>query len=186
MTTSLAGRVDIADDSPWARRDLPATVRATQPAFADITPAGPTFDELYAAQYARMVRLAHSLVDTRQRAEEIAQDAFAAVYERYDRLANPTAYLRACVLNGCRRAIRRRMLRRSREQVGGDSGAELTFNHVLDAVRRLPHRQRSMIALRYDLQLTDAEIAAALDVPLGTVKSTLFRALTTLRKEIEK
>ena len=188
MTTSLAGRVDIPDDSPWARRAAPsqAVKAAGRPEIADITPVGPTFDELYTAQYASMVRLAHSLVDTRPRAEEIAQDAFAAVYERYERLANPTAYLRACVLNGCRRAIRRRMLRRAREVVAHEGGTELTYNHVLDAVRRLPHRQRSMIALRYDLQLTDTEIAATLDVPLGTVKSTLHRALTTLRQEIEK
>ena len=58
------------------------------------------------------------------------------------------------------------------------------LNHVVDAIRRLPHRQRSMIVLRYDLQLTDAEIAATLDVPIGTVKSTIHRALDALRKEI--
>lgn len=144
-----------------------------------------TFEELYAAQYAPMVRLAHGLVDTRPRAEEVVQDAFAAVYVRYDRLDNPTAYLRMCVLNGCRRVIRRRMLRRVRPLAVIDA-EQLTYNHVLDAVRRLPHKQRSMIALRYDLQLTDAEIAATLGVPIGTVKSTLFRALTTLRQEIEK
>ena len=144
------------------------------------------FEELYAAQYAPMVRLAHALVDGRPRAEEVVQDAFAAVYERFDRLEHPAAYLRACVLNGCRRAIRRRMLRRSRELSVVEHGSELTYNHVLDAIRRLPHKQRSMIALRYDLQLTDAEIAATLDVPLGTVKSTLHRALATLRQEIER
>lgn len=149
-------------------------------------PVRPTFEELYAQQYAPMVRLAHALVDTRQRAEEIAQDAFAAVYERFDRLDHPAAYLRTCVLNGCRRTIRRRMLSRQRQFAVVEHGAELAYNHVLDAVRRLPHRQRSMIALRYDLQLTDAEIADALGVPIGTVKSTLFRALTALRQEIDK
>ncbi|HWL42225.1 MAG TPA: sigma-70 family RNA polymerase sigma factor [Ilumatobacter sp.] len=189
MTTSLAGRVDIPDESPWAR---PTGGPVPQPAAragatpTDITPTGPTFEELYATQYASMVRLAHALVDTRQRAEEVVQDAFAAVYERFDRLEHPTAYLRTCVLNGCRRAIRRRMLRRAREFAVVDSGSELTYNHVLDAVRRLPHKQRSMIALRYDLQLTDAEIAATLGVPIGTVKSTLHRALTALRQEIEQ
>lgn len=193
MTTSLAGRrVPIADQSPWARPSRPPEPPPPEPPDApltvhsEITPAGPTFDELYAAQYAPMVRLAHSLVDTRQRAEEIVQDAFAAVYERYERLTHPTAYLRTCVLNGCRRAIRRRMMRRSREFAVVESGAELTYNHVLDAIRRLPHKQRSMIALRYDLQLTDAEIAATLDVPIGTVKSTLHRALAALRQEIQK
>lgn len=184
MATSLTGRVDIPDESPGARAG--AEIPARPAHVVDGAPARQTFAEFYAEHYAPMVRLAHSLVDTRARAEEVAQDAFAAVYERFDRLANPTAYLRTCVLNGCRRAIRRRMLRRSRETASVVGDQELTYNHVLDAVRRLPHRQRSMIALRYDLQLTDAEIAATLGVPIGTVKSTLFRALTTLRQEIEK
>jgi DNA-directed RNA polymerase specialized sigma24 family protein len=59
-----------------------------------------------------MVRLAHALVDTRQGAEEVVQDAFAAIYTRYSRLERPEAYLRVTVLNGCRRMLRRRMLSR--------------------------------------------------------------------------
>jgi RNA polymerase sigma-70 factor (sigma-E family) len=143
-----------------------------------------TFEELYARQYAPMVRLAHTLVDTRPRAEEVVQDAFAAVYERYARLDRPEAYLRVCVLNNCRRVLRRRRLRRE-QPVPPGADSELGFNHVVDAIRRLPHKQRSMVVLRYDLQLTDAEIAETLGVPLGTVKSTLFRALTALRQEIQ-
>jgi RNA polymerase sigma-70 factor (sigma-E family) len=142
-----------------------------------------TFEELYALQYRPMVRLAHALVDTQQRAEEVVQDSFAAIYERYDRLERPEAYLRVSVLNGCRRVLRRRMLRRA-QPVPPDQDGELIFNHVVDAVRRLPHRQRSMVVLRYDLQLSDAEIAETLGVPLGTVKSTLHRALGALRKEL--
>jgi RNA polymerase sigma-70 factor (sigma-E family) len=143
-----------------------------------------TFEELYAQQYAPMVRLAHTLVDTRPRAEEMVQDAFAAVYERYDRLDRPEAYLRVCVLNNCRRVLRRRRLRREQPVPPGADG-ELGFNHTVDAIRRLPHKQRSMVVLRYDLQLTDTEIAETLGVPLGTVKSTLFRALAALRQEIQ-
>jgi DNA-directed RNA polymerase specialized sigma24 family protein len=59
-----------------------------------------TFEELYARQYLPMVRLAYTLVDTQQRAEEVVQDAFAAMYERYDRVERPEAYLRVTVLNG--------------------------------------------------------------------------------------
>jgi RNA polymerase sigma factor (sigma-70 family) len=142
-----------------------------------------TFEELYAQQYAPMVRLAHTLVDTRQGAEEVVQDAFAAVYTRYSRLDRPEAYLRVTVLNGCRRVLRRRMLSR-RHPVRPDVGADLAVSHVVDAIRRLPHRQRSMIVLRYDLQLTDAEIAHTLRIPIGTVKSTIHRALATLRQEL--
>ncbi len=142
-----------------------------------------SFEDLYVAQYSAMVRVAHALVDTRQRAEEVVQDAFAAVYERYGRIDHPEAYLRAAVLNGCRRELRRRMVRRQ-QPVPPSEDAQLGASHVLDAIRRLPHKQRSMIVLRYDLQLTDVEIADTLGVPVGTVKSTLFRALAALRLEL--
>ena len=142
-----------------------------------------TFEELYEQQYAPMVRLAHTLVDTRQGAEEVVQDAFAALYTRYSRLDRPEAYLRVTVLNNCRRVLRRRMLGRRHPQ-HADQQSELAVSHVVDSIRRHPHRQRSMIVLRYDLQLTDAEIAETMDVPIGTVKSTIFRALATLRQEL--
>jgi RNA polymerase sigma-70 factor (sigma-E family) len=142
-----------------------------------------TFEDLYAGQYPTMVRLAYAMVDTREQAEEVVQDSFAAVYERYDRLDHPVAYLRTTVLNGCRRVLRRRMLSRRQPTPPGEDGS-LVYNHVVDAIRRLPHKQRSMVVLRYDLQLTDAEIAATLGVPLGTVKSTLHRAIAALRKEV--
>jgi RNA polymerase sigma-70 factor (sigma-E family) len=144
---------------------------------------GVSFEDLYVAQYSSMVRIAHALVDTRQRAEEVVQDAFAAVYERYGRIDHPEAYLRVAVLNGCRRELRRRMVRRQ-QPVPPAEDAQLGASHVVDAIRRLPHKQRSMIVLRYDLQLTDVEIADTLGVPVGTVKSTLFRALTALRLEL--
>jgi len=142
-----------------------------------------TFEELYAAQHRAMVRLAYTLVDTTEQAEEVVHDAFAAVYERYDRIDNPVAYLRMSVLNGCRRVLRRRMLLR-RQPVPPVQDGAMEFNHVVDSIRRLPHRQRSVIVLRYDLQLTDAEIAETLAMPIGTVKSTLHRAIAALRKEL--
>ena len=142
-----------------------------------------TFEDLYADQYPTMVRLAYAMVDTREQAEEVVQDSFAAVYERYDRLDHPVAYLRTTVLNGCRRVLRRRMLMRRQPTPPGEDGS-LVYNHVVDAIRRLPHKQRSMVVLRYDLQLTDTEIAQTLGVPLGTVKSTLHRAIAALRKEL--
>lgn len=141
------------------------------------------FEALYQQRYATMVRLAANLVDTRGQAEEVVQDAFAALYERFDRVEHPEAYLRVTVLNGCRRVLRRRMLSR-RQPVPPEEDGELGASHVVDAIRRLPHRQRSMILLRYDLQLTDHEIADTLEVPIGTVKSTIHRALAELRKEL--
>ena len=59
------------------------------------------------------------------------------------------------------------------------------FDHVLDAVRQLPTNQRSVIVLRYYLQLTDEEIASTLGMRPGTVKSTLHRARQTLREVLQ-
>ena len=142
-----------------------------------------TFESLYEQRFGSMVRLAYTLVDTTEQAEEVVQDSFAAVYQRFHRLDNPEAYLRVTVLNGCRRVLRRRMLSR-RQPVPPSEEGQLGASHVVDAIRRLPHRQRSMVVLRYDLQLTDREIADTLGIPVGTVKSTIHRALAALRKEL--
>jgi RNA polymerase sigma-70 factor (sigma-E family) len=148
-------------------------------------PAERGFEELYEVQYTPMVRVAHLLVDTVEQAEEVVQDAFAAVYLRWGRLENPGAYLRVAVLNGARKQLRRRRVAR-RAAVAPPEPHELEFNHVLDAVRRLPHRQRAVVVLRYELQLNEADIATTLGIPPGTVKSTLHRALARLREEVER
>ena len=128
-------------------------------------------------------RFPTALVDSPEQAEEVVQDAFAALYQRYRLVNEPVAYVRVSVLNGCRKVLRRRRILRRQPPLSVDSG-ELGYNHVLDAVRRLPTRQRNAITLRYELQLSDAEIAETLGMPLGTVKSTLHRALARLRSEV--
>lgn len=141
------------------------------------------FDSFYHREFRGLVRLAMVLVDSQEQAEEVVQDAFAALYLRYQSVATPLAYIRASVLNGSRKLLRRRVL--SRRLLGHPQpDSEMVYNHVIDAVRRLPARQRAAVVLRYELQLTDAEIAETLNVPLGTVKSTLHRAIAQLRQEI--
>ena len=160
---------------------------ATIPLAADVTPiqvqVKEPFDALYHREFDRMVRLATALVDRTEEAEEVVQEAFAQVYLRYRVVENPVGYLRVSVLNGCRKVLRRRAVAR-RWRPEPEDPAALGFDHVLDAVRRLPDRQRRMIALRYQLQLTDSEIAETLGVPVGTVKSTIHRALARLRTEV--
>jgi RNA polymerase sigma factor (sigma-70 family) len=141
------------------------------------------FDVLYQREFVGLVRLAMVLVDNQEQAEEVVQDAFAGLYLRYRVVSSPLAYVRASVLNGSRKVLRRRMLVRRHPGQPTDE-SELVYNHVLDAVRRLPARQRAAVVLRYELQLTDAEIADTLNMPLGTVKSTLHRAIARLRLEV--
>ncbi len=155
---------------------------ATFPMVGEIEYRDP-FDVVYHREFRAMVRLATALVDSPDQAEEVVQEAFAALYPRFRTVDNPVAYVRVCVLNGCRKVLRRRRIMRRQPPVAAEHG-ELGFNHVLDAVRRLPARQRNAITLRYELQLSDAEIAETLGMPIGTVKSTIHRALARLRSEV--
>lgn len=143
----------------------------------------PTFDELYRDRYRPMVRLAYVLVDTTEDAEHVVQDAFIELYKRFDRVEQPAAYLRTSVVNGARKMLRRRRVsRRTPDDIARPS--ELGFDHTFDVIRRLPAEQRVLVALRYEQQLTDSEIAETLSMPIGTVKSRLHRAIATLREAL--
>jgi len=146
-----------------------------------------SFEDVYRREALRMVRLAFLMVGSQERAEEIAQDAFAELLERWDRVDRPAAYLRACVVNGCRSARRRRVLERrtlATETVPAPIG--LGADHLADALGALPIKRRAAIVLRYYDGHSEAEIAALLGVRPGTVKSLLHRGLAQLREVIEK
>ncbi|MYK88528.1 MAG: sigma-70 family RNA polymerase sigma factor, partial [Acidobacteria bacterium] len=85
---------------------------STLPTVLDRQVIAVDFDDFYRAEYAPMVRLARALLDTSESAEEIAQDAFARVFERWDRLDSPGGYLRTAVVNGARSELRKREVRR--------------------------------------------------------------------------
>lgn len=144
------------------------------------------FDALYRSEGPGLVRLAFLLVGAEGQAEELVHDAFAAVLERWGSLERPAAYLRTCVVNGARRVNRRKALERRWRGLGAPGDAELGADHLLDALRRLPAKQRAALVLRYYEDLPEAEIATVLGVRPGTVKSLLHRGLTHLRGEIER
>jgi RNA polymerase sigma-70 factor (sigma-E family) len=147
----------------------------------------PSFDDVYRRESVAMVRMAVLLVGSHELAEEIVQDAFAQLYERWNRVDRPGAYLRTCVVNGCRRAHRRRRLG-DRAVAGAPRPlpAELGADHLADALAALPARRRAAVVLRYYQDLSEAEIAEALGVRPGTVKSLLHRGLAQLRQAVEQ
>ena len=148
--------------------------------------AGPDgFDDLYRREYEPMLRVAYLLVDSDQLAEEAVHDAFAKVFERWRRLDQPGAYLRTCVINRCRDLQRRRRLERSRAVASAPEATDLEADEVVDALAKLPMRQRAALVLRYYEDLSEADIAEALGVRPGTVKSLLSRGLDQLREVIE-
>ena len=144
------------------------------------------FDDLYRTEYVPMVRLARGLVDSSERAEEIVQDAFAKVFERWNRLNEPGGYLRVSVINGARSELRKREvgrrlgLTRRPETVTGER------DYLIDALDQLSANQKTVLVLRYYVDLSEREIADALNIRPGTVKSTTSRGLARLRKALEQ
>ena len=152
----------------------------------DVGVADGEFEELYRREYEAMSRLAFLLLDSPEAAQEAAHDAFAKVYERWDRIDAPGAYLRTCVVNRCRDLQRRRRLERERRPDPTATYADLGARELLDALAKLPLRQRAAVVLRYYEGLSEADVAAVLGIPLGTVKTTVRRALTDLRETVER
>ena len=154
------------------------------------------FDQLYQEQWWPMLRLATGLVDQRAAAEDVVQDAFTALYRKWDSLQDRQAavgYLRTSVVNGSRNVLRHRSVARRRLPALGvdtveaaDHTTVLTVEHqmVRAAFARLPERQREVLTLRYLAELTDFEIAEATGLSLGGVRSASSRGLAALRSSL--
>jgi RNA polymerase sigma-70 factor (sigma-E family) len=141
------------------------------------------FDDLFTAERRPMTRLAFLLTGSEPIAEEVVQDAFAQVYERWSRLDRPGGYLRTCVVNGARRAGKRRS-RDLRVVSSTETSVDLEAREMLDALSRLRPEWRAVVVLRFYGDMSQEEIAEVLGMRLGTVKSSLHRALGQLREEI--
>jgi RNA polymerase sigma factor (sigma-70 family) len=143
--------------------------------------AADDFEDLFNRERTPMVRLAFLMLGSEALAEEVVQDGFVSVLERWDALDSPGAYLRRCVVNGCI-GQGRRAKRWAPPPIVTE--AELATDHMLDAVRRLAPQWRAMVVLRFYADMTQEDIAGALAVPVGTVKSGLHRALNELKEAI--
>ncbi|MFD9560869.1 sigma-70 family RNA polymerase sigma factor [Streptomyces sp. NPDC059994] len=187
----LLARMSRTEDVPARRHGL----RAVGTPYGCEPP--PTLTELYRARRLDMVRLALFLVDDLYTAEDVVQDAFAALCRRYgtslDGLDDPSSYLHTAVVNAARSVLRRRRTARAytppHQGYGPpvDEGLLLAEEHrqVLDAMAELTQRQREVLVLRYWSELTEAQIAHTLGLSRGTVKSTASRALGVLEKKLE-
>jgi len=153
--------------------------------------AGGSFTELYWAQQGRLLRLAYLVSGDLGVAEDAVAEALARVWPRWQagQVEDPGSYLRRAVVNEPLRGGRRRALERRAAQLhkGDDRGGRAVAEQVTDhetvwrALLALPAPQRIVIVLRYFEELSEAQIAVALRVPAGTVKSRLARGLDRLR-----
>ena len=144
-----------------------------------------SFGDFYRLHYRPMVRLAQALVDTAECAEEIVQDAFAKVYERWGRLGEPAGYLRIAVINGARSELRKREVRRRIGLRVRPAEAPAERDYLIDALDTLSPKQRTAIVLRFYEQMSEKKIAETMGVRPGTVKSLVSRGLAELRRVIQ-
>jgi RNA polymerase sigma-70 factor (sigma-E family) len=170
-------------------------------AHKDVTELEPDLERSYAIEalyrkhYVAMAKTARLLLGSREEGEEIAQDAFVALYQGWDRLRDKelsVPYLRASVVNLARGRMRRASLaRRHPPSVElpadppepGPGAQELVA--LREALKSLPARQREAVVLRFFAGLDEAEIAAAMGISTGALKSHLHRAKSALGQKLE-
>jgi RNA polymerase sigma-70 factor (sigma-E family) len=156
--------------------------------------ADTALEQLYAGHYAALVRMAVLLLRDQGLAEDVVQDSFVATHRRWDRVdpAKAPAYLRQTVVNRSRSALRHRTVvaRHRPEPLPDGAPADVSVlqterrAQVLDALAELPTRQREVLVLRYYLDLSEAEIADALGISRGAVKSHASRGAAALRQRL--
>jgi RNA polymerase sigma-70 factor (ECF subfamily) len=145
-------------------------------------------------RYPRLVAAVALATGSRPAAEDAVQEALLRAWERSERgevIESLNAWVTTVALNLARSGLRRlRSERRARTRLRGSALVEdpgPAAGRAVDVARALatlPRRQREAAVLRYYLQLDTHEIASALRVNEGTVKSTLFRARAALAEAL--
>jgi RNA polymerase sigma-70 factor (sigma-E family) len=151
---------------------------------------------LFAEHYRTLVGLAAFLVRDTATAEEVVQDSFVAMHCGWSRLRDSDKalpYLRRSVVNRSRSVLRHRMVvdknapKPPPDMPSAEQGAitQMERSAVVDALRALPLRQREALVLRYYADLSEGQIAAAMGITTGAVKSHTARGMSALRSALE-
>lgn len=153
-----------------------------------------TFDGFVREHGRRLVGLAYTLSGSLSAAEDLAQDALLAAYRRWDevsQLDDPAAWVRRVVANRAVSHVRRRvseakgLARLAAERPSHDVPPLSAETEAIWAeVRRLPRRQRQVVALRYYGELSMSEIAEVLGCSKESVNTHLRRARMTLSRRL--
>jgi RNA polymerase sigma-70 factor (sigma-E family) len=168
-----------------------------RPASSAAWDASEVVTEIYRDHYNQLVRLAVMLVHDVQTAEEVVQDAFEAMHLAWRRLRESEkalSYLRQAIVNKSRSVLRHRKVveMHAPKPAPDEQSAEhaaLTLierSAVTSALRTLPVRQREAVVLRYYGDFSEADIATAMGISRGAVKSHTARAMAALKSVLEQ
>ena len=141
----------------------------------------PRFEELYRTEFRSVFATVYLLTGRASVAEEAAQEAFVRALERWSRLADKewvAGWIITTAINVARRKLRRRPA--VEPELRGGSEAEALLD-LWRAVRSLPIRQRQAVVLRYRLDLSTRDAAAAMGCSEPAFRTLLSRAVAALR-----
>jgi RNA polymerase sigma factor (sigma-70 family) len=177
------------------------TVRERQRCVAGAPPTGerilqcvvdaelrPGFESLFRREFASVARTAHLILRDRERAEEVAQDAFAALLNKWDKVRHyerPDAWVRRVAIRMAIRQARREVRRTGIERSGSNESSDRCPDpDVAAAIAALAPMQRAAVVLYYWDDRPVAEIAVLLDASESTVKQHLHRARQRLARQL--
>lgn len=147
-----------------------------------------SFQGFYESERAPLIRAVTMITGDLDHAADAVDEAMTRAYAQWCRIENyasPAGWVYRVAHNHAISAWRKR--RRERPGVLPETGREdppLPDRVMAEAVRGLPEAYREVIVLRYYLDWTQPEIAEAIGVPVGTVKSRIGRGLGQLRDEL--
>jgi RNA polymerase sigma-70 factor (ECF subfamily) len=162
------------------------------------------FDALVARHHRGIYNMAYRMLGNAEDASDLTQETFLRAYTRLDtfKSGNPfTAWIRRVGANLCIDHLRRRGTpdvsldqqieagRQHADDTPGSSPEEALemaedSRRVLSAVQQLPEKQRAVLILRHIEGMKLEEIAQSLRMPLGTVKTMLFRGRAAVREMV--
>jgi RNA polymerase sigma factor (sigma-70 family) len=153
--------------------------------------AARSFEEFVESESARLFRALYLVTGSRQEAEELMQDAFLALWERWDRVGameDPTGYLFRAAMNLFRKRLRRASLalRRTVALVPKEDpyGAALDRQVVFAALKGLRPKERAAIVLTSLQGYTSEEAAGMLGTSAGTVRMLTSRARAAMQQTV--
>lgn len=141
------------------------------------------YEALFRQESARLWRVMYGVVGGRREiAEEAVAEAFARAMERSDRIADPLAWIYRTAFRLAREELRRERRRDPYEPHASSVDSSTGLRDLIWSLRSLSPNQRAAVILRYEEDLTVAEISRVMGISAATVRVHLHRGRNRLRE----